>query len=78
MLVFLLGMACTAGAAEFWDITLVDRKEGVGGYSSLAILPSGQPAISYRYGWSYEGLKYAELLGHHCNRTAIVLAKDCF
>jgi hypothetical protein len=41
-----------------WQITTVDSSGYVGGYTSLAILPSGQPAISY-YDVTNGALKYA-------------------
>ena len=45
-----LVLACclgTSAQADFWQITVVDSGVGVGAYCSLAVLPSGQPAISY-------------------------------
>ncbi len=62
--VFLM-IACLASSVEavdFWDITVLDSVGYGGGCSSVAILPSGQPAISYRkktsnslmYAW-YDG-----------------------
>jgi hypothetical protein len=45
-----------------WNIDIVDADGDVGYYTSLAILPSGQPAISYRSN-SNRALKYAEFNG---------------
>ncbi len=50
-------LANPAGAADFWDITVVDSEGGA--YTSLAILTSGHPAISYYSGYPNTDLKYA-------------------
>lgn len=58
--VFLL-LACLvsrARAAEFWDITVVDSAYAGFRYSSVAVLPSGYPAISY-WNVGLNDLKYA-------------------
>ena len=47
-------LASPAGAANFWDITVVDSDGGGG--TSIASLPSGYPGISYGRGG---GLRYA-------------------
>jgi hypothetical protein len=49
-------LAYPASASNLWDVAVVDISEG--GYSSLAILPSGQPAISYSHAGDND-LKYA-------------------
>lgn len=55
----LIGCLVTpAGAVDFWDITVVDSAGDVGDSSSVAILPSGNPAISY-YDRTNNCLKYA-------------------
>ena len=59
VLVFLL--AGSAGAGDWWQITVVDAEGNTGGYGSLALLPSGDPAISY-YDETHGDLKYAERL----------------
>ena len=45
--VAVLSAAVSVDAGEEWVITTVDASGDVGDYSSIAILPSGMPAISY-------------------------------
>ena len=62
---FLLLIICTTPlyALDSWDVSVVEDGWSVGKYTSLAILPSGQPAISYydyidgdlEYAWFEEG-----------------------
>ena len=59
-----------AGAAYFWDITVVDSVGNTGHDTSLAILPSGQPAISY-YDWTNQDLKYAWYDGSAWQTTTV-------
>jgi len=61
VLVFLLAVGCAAGlarAADVWDVTMIEDGWAVGAYTSVAILPSDQPAISY-YDRENRDLKYA-------------------
>ena len=41
-----------------WHTTTVDSANNIGTYSSLIVLPGGQPAITY-YNWIYQALMYA-------------------
>jgi hypothetical protein len=59
----LLGWAgVPAGAYDYWYNWVVDPGPNVGSYSSLEILPSGQPCISY-CDFSSHSLKYIECQG---------------
>jgi len=56
--VALMSVAVSPAAAEEWVITTVDASGDVGDYSSIAIMPSGMPAISY-FDLRNSALKYA-------------------
>ena len=57
-------------AVNFWEITTVDTEASVGRYTSLAILPSGYPAISYQDYSNYD-LKYAWFDGATWQTTTV-------
>ena len=59
-----------AAAVDFWDITVVDSAGYVGRQTSLTILPSGQPAISY-FDFTNEDLKYAWYDGSTWQTTTV-------
>lgn len=68
----LLLIACQvspAGAVDFWDITVVDSAGG--GWTSVATLPSGYPAISYSSQERWGDLKYAWYDGNTWQKTTI-------
>lgn len=66
-----VSLAAPLRADDFWDITIVDALANAGNTASLAILPSGHPAISYNEGRPNYGLKYAWYDGNTWHRTAV-------
>jgi len=58
-------------APELWDVTVVDSEGNVGKYTSVAILPSGYPAISYYGGYVSYGLLYAWYDGSAWQTTVV-------
>ncbi len=60
---------------SLWQVQSVDTTATVGRFASMALLPSGRPAISY-YDVTYQRLKYACLNG--ANTWEIVIVDDGF
>jgi len=69
----LLGAVCAAAAAYAadWKITTIDVTNAPGSPMGLALLPSGQPAVSY-YGGPSSGLEYAFFDGTQWSPPVIV------
>ena len=45
--ILVASLGSVAWSADWWQITIVDSTANVGEYSSMTVMPNGQPAISY-------------------------------